>query len=171
MAARPAVKMASYVAAAPHTGRPMNIWPPTRLPVTAVATVAAASLLLAQAPQITTGGTTFFARENGRNVTRFQGDAAQLPDGRLQIRNFRMETLGDREEPEMRVEAADCIVEALSRNASSAGPLKVSRADGLFSLEGVGFAWNQKDGRLVITNKVRAIVRMKLFDISEPAPK
>lgn len=128
--------------------------------------VVATGWLLAQAPTITTGGSTFFERQAGRNRTRFQGDASQFPDGRTLLKRFRMETLSEREEPELRIEAPECFFDLASKSASSSGPLKLSRADGLFSLEGRGFLWNQKENRLVISNEVRAVIRRSLFKIT-----
>lgn len=126
--------------------------------------------LRAQAPQVRTGGSTFFEREGGRNRARFQGDASQQADGLVLLKKFRMETLSEREEPEMMVSAPECLFSVSTRNAWSAGELKVSRADGLFSLEGEGFHWNQKETRLAISNKVRAVIRRNLFSPSTNSP-
>ena len=124
----------------------------------------------AQAPQVRTGGSTFFERDGGRNRARFQGDASQHGDGLVLLKKFRMETLSEREEPEMTVSAPECLFNVSTRSAWSSGELKVSRADGLFSLEGVGFHWNQKETRLAISNKVRAVIRRNLFSPSTNTP-
>lgn len=126
--------------------------------------------LKAQAPQVRTGGSTFFEREGGRNRARFQGDASQQADGLVLLKKFRMETLSEREEPEMSVSAPECLFSVSTRNAWSSGELKVSRADGLFTLEGEGFHWNQKETRLAISNKVRAVIRRNLFSSSTNSP-
>jgi hypothetical protein len=119
--------------------------------------------LAAQAPQVKTGGSTFYEREAGRNRARFQGDASQQPDGLVLLKKFRMETLSEREEPEMTIAAPECLFNVVTRSAWSSGALKVSRADGLFTLEGEGFHWDQKETRLAISNKVRAVIRRNLF--------
>ena len=148
----------------------MNFRVRPTLPLAAVIAAGAAGWLIAQAPAVTTGGSTFFAREAGRNRTRFHGDVSQHPDGRIRFTKFRMDTLTEREEPEMHIEAPECLYEIKSNSASSAGPLKVSRADGLFSIEGEGFHWDQKETRLVISNRVRAVIRRNLFSGTNSLP-
>ena len=149
----------------------MNLRARTVVRLAVATTVATAGWLLAQAPAITTGGSTFFEREAGRNRTRFQGDVTQLPDGRMLLKRFRMDTLTEREEPEMRIEAPECFFELGTKSAWSSGRLKVARSDGLFTLEGEGFAWSQKLTRLVISNQVRAVIRRSLFTVTNAPPK
>lgn len=119
--------------------------------------------LTAQAPQVKTSGSTFYAQEGGRNVALFKGDATQQPEGVVLLRNFRMETLSAREEPEMIITSPECRFKVATRSAASEGPIKLRRADGLFSIEGTGFDWNQQETRLAISNQVRAVIRRTVF--------
>jgi len=135
------------------------------------AALAATGWLFAQAPQVKTGGSTFFEREGGRARTRFHGDVTQQPDGKMLLTKFRMETLTDREAPDLRIEAPQCFFDLPTKSAWSSGALKVSRADGFFTLEGEGFTWNQKDTRLVISNSVRAVIRRNLFSSTNSLTK
>jgi len=57
------------------------------------------------------------------------------------------------------IEAPRCLFNFRTRVASSAGNMKVSRADGQAAIEGRGFVWDQQSTVLVISNDVRTVMQ------------
>jgi hypothetical protein len=82
-------------------------------------------------------------------------EAIPQPDGRVLIRQLKLETFGTNGQPEYVVEAPECLYDQFKNTANSAGPLVVRQADGRVRLEGVGFGWLGNDDLLVISNQVR----------------
>lgn len=64
-------------------------------------------------------------------------------------------------EPDLIVNAPQCVFNQVSHAASSAGPLHAQMADGSFSIEGEGFFWQQTNSSLIISNRVHTTVHPK----------
>ena len=61
------------------------------------------------------------------------------------------------------VRAQECFYDSTNRSVNSAGPLQMQTADGKFSIEGVGFYWQQTNSSLFISNKVHTLIQAELF--------
>jgi hypothetical protein len=62
-------------------------------------------------------------------------------------------------QPEMLVESPQCVFDSMRREVASDGPLHVQSADGKMNLDGRGFLWQQTNSFLMISNRVRTIIR------------
>ncbi|MST00747.1 MAG: hypothetical protein EXS29_05495 [Pedosphaera sp.] len=106
-------------------------------------------------------------RQNGRlKSLLFGATAVQQPDGLVLVTGMRVETYTYRDNVralEMIVESPACVFDFRTKIASSSGPMKAYRADGSFTLEGVGFQWCQTNSMLSVSNQVRTLVRSDLF--------
>lgn len=101
--------------------------------------------------------------------TRFRGlESIPVSGTHVLIRKFSMDTFAGDGSPEISVEAPECLFNLADKSASSQGSIKVVRADGSMSIEGVGFSWNQSAAHLVISNQVRAVLRKSAVQ-SQPA--
>jgi len=65
---------------------------------------------------------------------------------------------GESSEPELLIKAPQCLYDRDTKTASSPGPLRVTTADGKFSIEGEGFSMLQTNSSLVISNRVWTII-------------
>jgi len=106
-------------------------------------------------------------RQTGRlKSLLFGATAVQQPNGLIGVTGMRVETYTYRDNArvlEMIVESPACVFDFRTKTASSSGPMKAYRADGSFTLEGVGFQWCQTNSQLSVSNQVRTLVRSDLF--------
>ncbi len=106
-------------------------------------------------------------RQTGRLKSLLFGvTAVQQPNGLVGVTGMRVETYTYRDNArvlEMIVESPACVFDFRTKTASSSGPMKAYRADGSFTLEGVGFQWCQTNSQLSVSNQVRTLVRSDLF--------
>ena len=56
------------------------------------------------------------------------------------------------------IHSPKCLFNFTTRVASSADSMTVRRADGQAMIEGRGFAWDQRNGTLVISNAVKSVM-------------
>lgn len=103
----------------------------------------------------------YFGPPNQKQMrTLLRGEEAE-PDGkeRIRIRKLQIETFRENGEPEVFVEAPECIYDPKTRSASSAGPIKARTADGRMQIEGTGFLLVTTNKSLTISNNVRTVIR------------
>jgi len=89
-----------------------------------------------------------------------QGEEAQpLGEGRVLIKQLRLETFREDGTGEFILLARDCLYDSKTRSATSPGPLQMKTVDGRFFTEGKGFLWQENESRLTISNQVHTIIR------------
>ena len=92
--------------------------------------------------------------------TVLEGDRAQPQEGgRTAITQARIQTFSEKGEPELVLEAPQCMYDSGQHTVNSSGPLRVRTADGKFFTEGEGFLWQQGESSLLISNKVHTTVK------------
>ena len=82
-------------------------------------------------------------------------EAIPQPDGRVLVRQLKLETYATNGLAQYVVDAPECLYDQFKNTANSAGPLAVHQADGKVRLDGVGFWWQGNDQVLTITNQLR----------------
>ena len=93
--------------------------------------------------------------------SRLSGAEAQpLSGGLLAIKQLKLEVFKPNGDPEIVVNAPECIYNQFEGTASSAGRLEVQTGDSRIRVEGEGFSWRQNDSFLTISNQVRTVIRM-----------
>lgn len=75
-----------------------------------------------------------------------------------------LQTYRENGEPELLIKAPQCLYDRDAKSASSPGPLRVTTADGKFSIEGEGFSLLQTSSSLNISNRVRTIIDADLLN-------
>jgi hypothetical protein len=85
--------------------------------------------------------------------------AEPLPGGLVQVTEGRLKNLGTNGALIMVVETSECLFDIAQRTVSSSAPLRISAANGDFSLEGQGFILNATNSVLSITNRVHTVIR------------
>ena len=92
--------------------------------------------------------------------SRLSGAEAQpLAGGLLAIKQLKLEMFKPDGEPEIIVNAPDCVYNQLDGTASSPHRLEVQTGDGKIRIEGEGFLWRQNDSFLTISNQVRTVIK------------
>ena len=91
--------------------------------------------------------------------SRLSGAEAQpLPGGLLAIKQLKLETFELNGNPEIVVNAPECVYDQLNGTANSAGRLQVQYQNGKIRVEGEGFLWRQSDSFLTISNRVSTVL-------------
>ena len=91
---------------------------------------------------------------------RLSGKRAQPSGpGRYVVNQLRLETFQEDGQREITIEAPECLYDFTARTASSPGPLKILLGEGRMSVAGEGFLWQQAQASLIISNRVRTLVR------------
>lgn len=87
--------------------------------------------------------------------------AVAEPDGpgRIRIKKLRIETFRENGEPELSVEAPECLYLLEAREATSTSELTAQSGDGQLRLTGTGFLFRQTNLSLTISNNVRTVIR------------
>ena len=88
-------------------------------------------------------------------------EGRSLPGNRQLLTKVKLQTFKLTGEPELVIEAPECIYDQNDRTngtVGSPGPLKVQSGDGRFRIAGEGFSWRQGETRVVISNRVHATV-------------
>jgi lipopolysaccharide export system protein LptA len=112
------------------------------------------------------------APKETRVKTRLHGEKAQpLGAGIVAVTGVRLETFLENGEPELVMEAPQCIHDSSARTVSSAGPLMVRMADGSFSIQGEGFHFQQTNSVLAISNRVQTAAQPDLLQGREGEPE
>jgi len=83
--------------------------------------------------------------------------------GRTLVKNAKRLSFQTNGQPELTVEAPECLLDQQQHTLSSSGPLKVSTADGKFLIEGVGFTYDQTNSMLYISNQVHTVVHPEIL--------
>ncbi len=81
-----------------------------------------------------------------------------------------LQTYRESGEAELLVKAPQCLYNQDAKSASSAGPLRVTTADGKFSIEGEGFSLLQTNSSLVISNRVWTVIDPDLLNPQTNSP-
>lgn len=137
----------------------------------------AAVLLLglraAAQPTSTAPGFSFPYKKNGLLQALFTGASAKpvnlAQPTLLVVEQFRVETFREDGTPDLTGTAPKCLLNVGTKDASSAGPLTATQADGQFSLGGEGFRWDHESGRLTISNKFHFRLRADAFNATGPS--
>ncbi|MDA7497141.1 hypothetical protein N8494_00330 [bacterium] len=128
-------------------------------------TALAPSMLLGQTASGTiSGGWRMPLMEENRMKTLLTGEGAKpLASGALEISKVKIQIFDDQNPPKTRmaIEAPQCVFDSGKKIATSAGPIALRATDGSFSIEGIGFIWDQAGGKLSISNSVRTIISRK----------
>jgi hypothetical protein len=129
------------------------------------ATALLAVMLAANAADpVAPGGASGFSfpyKESGRLVAKFAGSKSEpVSLDIVRITNFRVETFGRDDSPELVGEGPDCLLNIKTKEASSAGALTVAQFDGRLRISGEGFWWSQATGRLVLSNNVHTVFHL-----------
>lgn len=104
-----------------------------------------------------------YDRATGKIRSLLTGErATPQKNGYILVEKARLETYvydGTTKNIDLIIEAPKCLFNFRTRVASSAGNMKVSRADGQAAIEGRGFVWDQQSTVLVISNDVRTVMQ------------
>jgi hypothetical protein len=102
-----------------------------------------------------------YDRTTGRIKSLLIGKkATPQGDGHILVEEARMETYvytGAIQNIDLIMEAPRCLFNFKTRVASSAGQMRVYRADGQAEIGGRGFLWKQRSSTLVISNDVQTV--------------
>lgn len=130
-------------------------------------------VLHAQAPTQDAPGSTlrdwsFTLQKDGKIQARFKG-ARAVPVGprTFDVEDLHVDTFAPDGDAQITAESPGCRV-LVTNDAfviTSPGPVRLTHADGRFSVDGVGFRWDHGAGRLTISNRVQTMARVRL-----PAP-
>jgi len=100
---------------------------------------------------------------------RLSGKRAQPSGpGRYLIKQLRLETFYEDGQPQITIEAPECVYDFSGRTASSPGPLKILLGDDRARITGEGFLWQQAQSSLIISNQVHTRLRDVPNSISKP---
>lgn len=92
--------------------------------------------------------------------SRLSGAEAQpLAGGLLAIKQLKLEMFRPDGQPEIIVNAPECVYNQLDGTARSSGRLEVQTGDDKIRVEGEGFLWRQNDSFLTISNQVRTVIK------------
>ena len=132
--------------------------------------------LHAQAPTQGTPGSmlrdwSFTLQKDGKVQARFKG-ARAVPAGprTFDVEDLHVDTFAPDGDAQITAESPACRV-LVTNDAfviTSPGPVRITHADGRFSVDGVGFRWDHGAGRLTISNRVQTMARVRL---PAPGPK
>jgi lipopolysaccharide export system protein LptA len=86
-------------------------------------------------------------------------EAQPQPGGRYLLKQLKLETFRVTGEGEIVIEAPECLYDSVARTAGSGGRLQIQSGDGRFSVAGEGFLWQEREGRLTISNRVRSVIQ------------
>ena len=104
-----------------------------------------------------------YDRTTGKIMSLLTGEkATPQKNGYILVEEARLETYvydGEIRNIDLIIEARRCLFSFRTRVASSAGRMRVSRADGQAAIEGRGFVWDQRSSTLVISNEVRTVMK------------
>jgi len=104
-----------------------------------------------------------YDRVTGKIKSLLTGEkATPQKNGYILVEEARLETYvydGVSRNIDLIIEAPRCLFNFRTRVASSAGNMKVSRADGQAAIEGRGFVWDQRSSTLVISNDVQTVMK------------
>src|SRR5579859_4955726 len=94
------------------------------------------------------------------------GKAQAVRGGWLLSDGVTLQTFTETNTLQLLVRAQECFYNTTNHTVVSAGPLQMQTADGKFSIEGVGFFWQQTNSSLVISNRVHTLIRAELLQSS-----
>lgn len=149
-----------------HTPATVNLSRQLGLLGAAIAAVTALGLVRAQnAPGTNAGGGFSMPfKKSGKTYLWFKGSGTEAVSTTVvRIRDFRVETFNDDETPALVGEAPECLLNLTTKNASSAGTIRISQAGGRFTHAGEGFSWDHENGRLILSNRVHSTIRLSPF--------
>lgn len=114
---------------------------------------------------VTGGFRTMLHDAQNRKKTLIEGKTAKsgATTGSFTLTELRLETYRDNGQVDMVASAPECTLDMNARVASSSGPLQATTADGRLSISGEGFSYDQKNSRLVISNRVHTIIRREFL--------
>jgi len=123
--------------------------------------------LAATAEKITNTGKDFNAvlqYHNAPNETQpkstLSGAEAEFQSGGLiLIHGLKLQSLTTNAHVEMSIESPQCVFDTANNTASSAGHLEARSGDGRLFIEGEGFFFQQTNSHLIISNRVRTVIR------------
>lgn len=97
---------------------------------------------------------------SGRKSMLKGADAAHVGNGVFQITRPHLDTFKADGSPDIVIDAAECYFDSnKSKEVWSAKELSMRTGDQRISLQGVGFHWQLGESRLVVSNKVSALIR------------
>jgi len=133
----------------------------------AVTGISVCCLLRAQAPVGVAKGFRHVIEDNGRPIAVLSGTSVRPVEGaglqQMRVEALRVETFDKNGTPELVADAPECLLDLSNKTnklISSNGPIHVRHVAGLYRVSGVGFLWNQGNGRLTISNQAFTAVRM-----------
>jgi hypothetical protein len=85
--------------------------------------------------------------------------ATPLGPERYLVSHLHLELFEETGQRQMAIEAPECFYDFKAHSANSPGPLKIILGAGRLSVTGEGFLWQQTDSSLIISNRVKALVR------------
>jgi hypothetical protein len=95
--------------------------------------------------------------QQGNMVSELKGDYADiLPDGRVRIRNLRIDSYRDNE-IDMSITAPECEYSESDKTAHSDSDVRIARDN--MVVTGQGFSWRSSDERLVIRSNVKVVLK------------
>lgn len=107
----------------------------------------------------------FSVQKEGRTAGRFHGGTARVVAPReFDVEDMTAETFRSDGEGDLTAESPRCRI-AVTTNGflvTSPGALKITQADGRFSLTGEGFRWDHGAQRLVVSNRVESFLLITL---------
>ncbi len=103
-----------------------------------------------------------YDRTTGKIMSLLTGEkATPQKNGYILVEEARLETYvydGAIKNIDLIIHSPKCLFNFTTRVASSADSMSVRRADGQAMIEGRGFAWDQRNGTLVISNAVETVM-------------
>ena len=103
-----------------------------------------------------------YDRTTGKIMSLLTGEkATPQKNGYILVEEATLETYvydGAIKNIDLIIHSPKCLFNISTRVASSADSMTVKRADGQAMIEGRGFAWDQRNGTLVISNAVKSVM-------------
>ena len=84
---------------------------------------------------------------------------------------MKLQTYSETNNPELLIQAPQCLYDTVGKCASSPGLLHVQTANGQFVIEGEGFTWRQTNSSLFISNRVHTTVQPELIEAAGASPR
>ncbi len=115
---------------------------------------------------VTGGFRTMLHDAQNRKKTLIEGKTAKsgASAGTFTLTELHLETYRDNGQTDMVANAPECTLDMNARVASSSGPFHATTSDKRFTISGEGFFYDQKNSRLVISNRVHTIIRRELLN-------